>query len=339
MGSNHSSACTCDRGYYESGPGNCTMCPANTWCWGGVKNDCPDGFVSEPGLSWPDNCTCKKGTFLQVTKGGVYDVPYSGHTYSSSLNNADVGTDYTAARLDSPTSWVSASYPGTTDEWLQMDLEQPVHVAGVATKGRGDSDRWTTSFTVQSSLNLVDWTPVDNAFVFAGNFDRDTLVENYFSRPILARYIRIHPLTWEHHNVPHAQLANLKVPILCHRNAHPHKTLSVQNVPHAQMPTWHWDVMRHTTHSVCPVKETIGAQVTFQTCAQCTQNPHPCQLYSKTACAALATTALQGACVKSAQSTTGALAVAPFTSAPTTPPLCIWQPTRLQTVSVTKALS
>eukprot|EP00961_Rhodomonas_salina_P226647 3064628-Rhodomonas_salina.1 len=58
MGSNHSSACTCDRGYFESGQDNCTLCPANSWCWGGVRNDCPAGYVSKPGLSWPDNCTC-----------------------------------------------------------------------------------------------------------------------------------------------------------------------------------------------------------------------------------------------------------------------------------------
>eukprot|EP00961_Rhodomonas_salina_P117549 1582275-Rhodomonas_salina.1 len=63
MGSNHSRACTCDRGYYEPGPSNCTMCPANSWCWGGVKNDCPEGLVSEPGLSWPENCTCTSSQF------------------------------------------------------------------------------------------------------------------------------------------------------------------------------------------------------------------------------------------------------------------------------------
>eukprot|EP00961_Rhodomonas_salina_P251183 3396208-Rhodomonas_salina.1 len=66
MGSNQSSDCTCDRGYYDSGQHNCTLCPANSWCWGGVRNDCPVGLVSEPGLSWPANCSdpdeCMRGT-------------------------------------------------------------------------------------------------------------------------------------------------------------------------------------------------------------------------------------------------------------------------------------
>eukprot|EP00961_Rhodomonas_salina_P174042 2347030-Rhodomonas_salina.1 len=56
-GSNHSSACTCDRGYYGPPGGPCELCPAGSWCWGGVRNDCPSGLTSLPGLSWPQNCT------------------------------------------------------------------------------------------------------------------------------------------------------------------------------------------------------------------------------------------------------------------------------------------
>eukprot|EP00961_Rhodomonas_salina_P075104 1008409-Rhodomonas_salina.1 len=61
-----------------------------------------------------------------------------------------------------------------------MDMEQPVMIAGVVTKGRGGFDRWVTSFTVQSSLNEIDWMSIDNGFLFTGNNDRDTLVLNYF---------------------------------------------------------------------------------------------------------------------------------------------------------------
>eukprot|EP00961_Rhodomonas_salina_P118964 1601050-Rhodomonas_salina.1 len=193
MGSNHSSACTCDRGYYESGPANCTICPANSWCWGGVKNDCPADKVSEPGLSWPDNCTCVDGSFLEAT-GSVYDVPYSGHTYSSTYSPSEPGELHARGRLDSSTAWISLT--GNTNEWFQMDMEQPVGIAGVVTKGRSGIDRWVTSFTVQSSLNEIDWTPVDNGVLFTGNNDRDTLLLHHFLHPIHTRYIRIHPWTW-----------------------------------------------------------------------------------------------------------------------------------------------
>eukprot|EP00961_Rhodomonas_salina_P300738 3940082-Rhodomonas_salina.1 len=77
-----------------------------------------------------------------------------------------------------------------------MDMEQPVGIAGVVTKGRHGFPRWVTSFTVQSSLNEIDWTPVDNGFLFTGNNDEDTPVHNLFSHPIHTRYIRIHPWTW-----------------------------------------------------------------------------------------------------------------------------------------------
>eukprot|EP00961_Rhodomonas_salina_P141654 1907510-Rhodomonas_salina.1 len=72
MGSNHSGACTCDRGYYDSGQHNCTLCPANSWCWGGVKNNCPADRVSEPGLSWPDNCTCAGGFYKMLPKPRLF---------------------------------------------------------------------------------------------------------------------------------------------------------------------------------------------------------------------------------------------------------------------------
>eukprot|EP00961_Rhodomonas_salina_P163091 2196888-Rhodomonas_salina.1 len=124
----------------------------------------------------------------------VFDVPYSGHTYSSSYSNTEPGIGNAVGRLDSSTAWVSLT--GNTNEWFQMDMEQPVGIAGVVTKGRGGFDRWTTSFTVQSSLNEIDWTPVDNGFLFTGNNDKDTLVLNYFVNPIMVRYIRIHPWTW-----------------------------------------------------------------------------------------------------------------------------------------------
>ena len=33
--------------------------------------------------------------------------------------------------------------------------------------------------------------------VFRGNYDRFVIITNKFSRPITARYIRIHPMTWK----------------------------------------------------------------------------------------------------------------------------------------------
>ena len=66
-GSNHSTACICDRGYYGPPGGPCELCPADSWCWGGVQNLCPgDVPVSPPGVSWPENCTCGLGEYCQA---------------------------------------------------------------------------------------------------------------------------------------------------------------------------------------------------------------------------------------------------------------------------------
>ena len=66
-GSNHSAACICDRGYYGPPGGPCQLCPADSWCWGGVQNLCPtDVPVSPPGVSWPENCTCGLGEYCQA---------------------------------------------------------------------------------------------------------------------------------------------------------------------------------------------------------------------------------------------------------------------------------
>ena len=66
-GSNHSTACICDRGYYGPQGGPCELCPANSWCWGGVENLCsPDSPISAPGVSWPQNCTCVQDGYCEV---------------------------------------------------------------------------------------------------------------------------------------------------------------------------------------------------------------------------------------------------------------------------------
>lgn len=63
-GTNHSQGCMCDRGYYGPLGGPCELCPANSWCWGGVENLCPfETPISPAGVSWPENCTCVLGEY------------------------------------------------------------------------------------------------------------------------------------------------------------------------------------------------------------------------------------------------------------------------------------
>ena len=63
-GTNHSQGCICDRGYYGPSGGPCELCPANSWCWGGVEKLCPLGIpISPAGASSAEDCACVAGEY------------------------------------------------------------------------------------------------------------------------------------------------------------------------------------------------------------------------------------------------------------------------------------
>lgn len=84
-------------------------------------------------------------------------------------------------------------------QWAQISSINIEKWTGVLTRGAPIIDQWVTQYRVSYSLNGVDWTFVDNGKLFSGNSDRDTRVRNDFQRPVLARTIRIHPVSWNGH--------------------------------------------------------------------------------------------------------------------------------------------
>ena len=83
---------------------------------------------------------------------------------------------------------------------IQADFGAVKIVTGVTTQGRQDADEWVDAFFVSYSTNDVVWTFVRDVvsgikLLFRGNVDRDTLVESQLPEPVLARYVRLHPLT------------------------------------------------------------------------------------------------------------------------------------------------
>eukprot|EP00057_Strongylocentrotus_purpuratus_P014292 XP_011668766.1 PREDICTED: uncharacterized protein LOC590339 [Strongylocentrotus purpuratus] len=91
------------------------------------------------------------------------------------------------------------------DQFIQADLRQLHEVSGVMTQGRNvQYSQWVTSFRVLYSIDGLTWTAVQNAImagseVFTGNTDMETVVTNDFSPTVVARFIRIQPLTWRRH--------------------------------------------------------------------------------------------------------------------------------------------
>lgn len=93
-------------------------------------------------------------------------------------------------------------------EWIQVDLGEIMKVTAVATQGNGKTtiSEWTTSYILQYSNDGQHFEDYDDGTAFTGNFDRDTVVKNRIDPPIIARFIRLVPKTWNNWNALRLEL-------------------------------------------------------------------------------------------------------------------------------------
>ncbi|EDO48084.1 predicted protein, partial [Nematostella vectensis] len=83
--------------------------------------------------------------------------------------------------------------------WLQVDFGAMTTIKRVLTQGRQNAAQWVKTYYVTYSGNGHTFTPYKEAGrrkVFRGNWDQFIVKTNTFRRPIRARYIRVHPVTW-----------------------------------------------------------------------------------------------------------------------------------------------
>ncbi|XP_028398873.1 putative GPI-anchored protein pfl2 [Dendronephthya gigantea] len=83
-------------------------------------------------------------------------------------------------------------------QWLQVDLGQKELVTAIATKGSG-TGYWVKTYSISYGVDKVNLTSYKiNATqkVFDGNTNGNSVVTNVLSPAVTARYIRIHPKTW-----------------------------------------------------------------------------------------------------------------------------------------------
>eukprot|EP00945_MAST-04E_sp_MAST-4E-sp1_P005366 g5366.t1 len=107
---------------------------------------------------------------------------------------------------------VSCSNPGChingwklTGEWVkgttyyQVDLLESTWVSGIATQGRGPSGTdYVKTFQVKYSADGDTFGTVETSngdTTFQGNVDASSIVRNTFGSPVVARYVRVFPLT------------------------------------------------------------------------------------------------------------------------------------------------
>ncbi|MBT3310692.1 MAG: discoidin domain-containing protein [Desulfobacterales bacterium] len=90
-----------------------------------------------------------------------------------------------------------------TNQWLQIDLGKTAIIAAVGTMGRITGyNQYVKSYKLAYSLDGSVWKFVKaNGAdkIFSGNTDTTTAVSNDLKKPVKARYLRFHPVTWNSH--------------------------------------------------------------------------------------------------------------------------------------------
>lgn len=81
-----------------------------------------------------------------------------------------------------------------TNQWLQIDLGETKTIWGVASQGLYNKDRWVISYNLSISNDGKNWTIIENEI--SGNFDKETVVEFILASPVIARYVRFIPTSW-----------------------------------------------------------------------------------------------------------------------------------------------
>ncbi|XP_078107819.1 uncharacterized protein aebp1b [Sander vitreus] len=85
--------------------------------------------------------------------------------------------------------------------WFEIDARRETEFTGVITQGRdslNESD-YVSSYFLAFSNDSREWTTIHDGYadwLFFGNSDKDTPVMNQLAVPVLARYIRILPQSW-----------------------------------------------------------------------------------------------------------------------------------------------
>uniref|UniRef100_A0A8C1VR20 Adipocyte enhancer-binding protein 1 n=1 Tax=Cyprinus carpio TaxID=7962 RepID=A0A8C1VR20_CYPCA len=85
--------------------------------------------------------------------------------------------------------------------WIELDARTLTEFTGVITQGRDDpiESDYVSSYYVAFSNDSREWTVLHDGYaewLFFGNSDKNTPVLSQFMEPVVARYIRILPQTW-----------------------------------------------------------------------------------------------------------------------------------------------
>uniref|UniRef100_A0A8C1ZDR6 Coagulation factor VIII, procoagulant component n=1 Tax=Cyprinus carpio TaxID=7962 RepID=A0A8C1ZDR6_CYPCA len=145
-----------------------------------------------------------------------------------------------------------------TNSWLQVDLLRPMLLHGIQTQGAktsmGLSEYFTILYTISYSIDQENWTTyrgnsTKSSYTFSGNMDGSRIKENLFSPPIVGRYIRIHPLTFQKQPTLRIELLgcdlnSCSVPLGMERRLIPSSSISASSFLNKWLLSWSPDLAR-----------------------------------------------------------------------------------------------
>ncbi|XP_071486087.1 lactadherin-like [Diadema antillarum] len=184
-------------------------CPTNaaniTDCWMDEETD--DGVDATIGIvCCSESPSMSPGSPLGLENGAIPDSSIT----ASSCHRDGLCTQH--ARLNGPTSWSTSVL--NTSQWLQVQFRSNFLLSGIITQGRASYDQYVTSYKLSYSLDSMVWTEYKDPFtgsvkVYPANYDTDSHVTSLLPKPVRARYVRFHPITFRNY-------ASMRVEVLGH---------------------------------------------------------------------------------------------------------------------------
>uniref|UniRef100_A0A671RFR3 Adipocyte enhancer-binding protein 1 n=1 Tax=Sinocyclocheilus anshuiensis TaxID=1608454 RepID=A0A671RFR3_9TELE len=128
----------------------------------------------------------------QLLTSSVYQHRYGSHRARLNIQASGDEDDMNGG------SW--CANPEEKVHWIELDARTLTEFTGVITQGRDDPlDDYVSSYYVAFSNDSREWTVLHDGYaewLFFGNSDKNTPVLSQFMEPVVARYIRILPQSW-----------------------------------------------------------------------------------------------------------------------------------------------
>ncbi|XP_027024059.2 inactive carboxypeptidase-like protein X2 [Tachysurus fulvidraco] len=153
----------------------------------------PPRIYREPKICPPLGLESHRIDADQLQTSSMYQHRYSSHRARLNIQASADEYDMNGG------AW--CANPDEKEHWIELDTRTLTEFTGVITQGRDDpvENDYVTSYYVAFSNDSREWTMLHDGYsewLFFGNSDKHTPVMSQFMDPVVARYIRILPQSW-----------------------------------------------------------------------------------------------------------------------------------------------